>query len=546
MKQWKLYDIPYYDTFFPYLTDLGRKYEDRIAIAQFRRNGELTTHTYRQLSDDALGLARTLRDCGFAGSHLAIVGENSYDWLVAFLGVACAGCVAVTIDTEQPDSVIREMLKRADAVGAFASETFLPICAPLREDGSLRMLSSLAAEERMDSLHSMCEAGKKRNTPLGENLTPDTPTALVFTSGTTSAAKPVLLSQQNILVNATDSLRLADITQDLFTALPLYHTFGLNCTVLGTLLNGVRITLNGDLKTMLRDLQHSNSGILLAVPLVLEAIYKGLMRGVEEAGMTAKVSKLMRLNRFLRKLHLSVGRKSLLRIKEKGGLGSVNLCVCGGANLSRELSENLDILGIRVLQGYGITECSPLISVNCTHSSAIGSVGHVTPNCEVKIVDGEILARGKNVMLGYYHDPAQTAEAFDGEWFRTGDLGYMDRRGFLYITGRKKNLIVFKNGKKVSPEKLEEMISGIPMVGEVLVSGTTGGNATDDVKIAASICPDLRETAGMSSYEILEHLQKEIDELNKQIPPYQQIQMVSIRDTEFEKTSTKKIKRSTV
>lgn len=546
MRQWKLYDIPYYETFFPYLTDLGNKYEERVAIAQFKRKGELMTHTYRQLSDDAMGLARTLRARGYEGQHIAVVGENSYDWLVSFLGIVCAGCVAITIDTEQPDSVIQEMLLRADAVAAFASDTFYPICTQMMESGALRMLASLAAENREDSIHRLCEEGSGMQTPLGDNLKKDTPAAIVFTSGTTSASKPVLLSQENILVNATDSLRLADITQDLFSALPLYHTFGLNCTILGTLLNGVRITLNGDIKTMLRDLQHSGSAIFLAVPLMVEAIYKGLWRGVEDAGMAGKVSKLMAINRVLGKVHLSVGKKALCSIKEKGGLGSLNLCVCGGAHLSKELSENLNLLGIQVLQGYGITECSPLISVNCTHSCVMGSVGHVTPSCEVKLVEDEILVRGKNVMLGYYKNPEQTAEVFDDGWFKTGDLGYMDKRGFLYITGRKKNLIVFKNGKKVSPEKLESLLQGIPMVKEVLVSGTTGGDATDDVKVAASICPDSRETAGMSSYEILEHLQKQVDEINKQLPPYQQIQMISIRDTEFEKTSTKKIKRSTV
>jgi long-chain acyl-CoA synthetase len=336
-------------------------------------------------------------------------------------------------------------------------------------------------------------------------------------------------------------------TQDLFSPLPLYHTYGINSTVMGNMINGISITLNGDLKTMLRDMKLSGAKTLAAVPLMVEAIYKGMMNGVAEAGMTDKVKKLMEINRFLGKFGLSFRKSDLLSIKEKAGFGNFDQFVVGGAHISRELSNDLRLLGITVLQGYGITECSPLISVNSMQSCAMGSVGHVVPSVQLKFDDGEILVKGPNVMRGYYKNPELTKEAFDEDgWFRTGDLGYLDKNGFLYINGRKKNLIVCKNGNKVSPEMLEALIAPLPMVKEVLVSATTGGEGTDDVKVAASICPDPKTTAGMSSYEILEHLQKDIDAINRQLPPYQQIQMINIRETEFEKTASKKIKRNIV
>lgn len=546
MKQFKMYEIPYFGTFYDYVKYLGDTHGDKVGIVQFTRRGEREAHSYRDLAEDVFGLARVLRRDGFAGGHIGIVGESSYDWLVSFLGINCAGAVAVTIDTEQPDETIRTMLRHADVTAAIASPTFRPICQELADDGTLKKLVIMGAEGE-GTLRALCAEGRAIDAPVGDNLVPEMDSSIVFTSGTTSASKPVLLTQHNILVNATESVMIARGTQDLFSPLPLYHTYGINSTVMGNMINGISITINGDLKTMLRDMKLSEAKTLAAVPLMVEAIYKGMMNGVAEAGMTDKVKKLMAINRFLGKLGMSFRKSDLLSIKEKAGFGNFDQFVVGGAHISRELSNDLQLLGITVLQGYGITECSPLISVNSMQSCKAGSVGHVVPSVKLKFEDGEILVKGPNVMKGYYKNPELTREAFDDDgWFRTGDLGYLDSDDFLFINGRKKNLIVCKNGNKISPEMLEALIAPLPMVKEVLVSATTGGEGTDDVKVAASICPDPKATAGMTSYEILEHLQRDIDAINKQLPPYQQIQMINIRETEFEKTASHKIKRNIV
>lgn len=547
MKKFNMYTIPYFDTFYDYVKYLSDTHGDKVGIVQFSRKGEREAHSYHDLGEDVFGLARALRRSGLDGAHIGIVSESSYDYLVCFLAINCAGAVAVTIDTEQPDETIRTMLRHADVTAVFASETFRPICEPLLQDGTLKKLVLMGKETDGETLRSLCREGRSIDMPLGDNLMPEMNSSIVFTSGTTSASKPVLLTQHNILVNATESVMIARGTQDLFSPLPLYHTYGLNSTVMGNMINGISITINGDLKTMLRDMKLSGAKTLAAVPLMIEAIYKGMMNGVAEAGMADKVKSLMSINRFLNKIGLSFRKKDLLSIKEKAGFGNFDQFVVGGAHISRELSSDLELLGITVLQGYGITECSPLISVNSMQSYAVGSVGHVVPSCRVKFVDDEILVKGPNVMQGYYKNPELTKEAFDEDgWFKTGDLGYMDKNGFLFINGRKKNLIVCKNGNKISPEMLEALIAPLPLVKEVLVSATTGGEGTDDVKVAASILPDPKASAGMTSYEILEHLQRDIDAINKQLPTYQQIQMINIRDTEFEKTATKKIKRSIV
>ncbi|MEG1501089.1 MAG: AMP-binding protein, partial [Clostridiales bacterium] len=365
------------------------------------------------------------------------------------------------------------------------------------------------------TLDELCRQGREQladGSSLGDeiSLSGDQTAAIIYTSGTTSSPKLVMLSHKNIMQNASDSVVYITTDDNAFAALPFYHTYGMTCAVLSMILRGTHLYINGDLKTMMRDLHLCQADFMVSVPLIIESLYNQIWINAQKAGKEKSLRKLLKFNSFVRRMGIPWQSKTLLEIRKKA-VGNLHIIVSGGAHLSSQITRDFELFGVLILQGYGITECSPLIATNCNYSYRIGSVGHIVPSCQVKIVDEEIFVKGLSVMQGYYKNPQETAEVLVDGWFKTGDIGYMDKDGFLYLTGRKKNLIVFKNGKKISPETLEELIGHIPLVKEVLVYGATSGDSADDVQLAASIYPRQDYCQGMSSYEILEALQEEVN-----------------------------------
>ncbi|MDD3193000.1 MAG: AMP-binding protein [Oscillospiraceae bacterium] len=554
MKRIPLNKADYYETFPAYLEGISQKFGEKPAITYFTRQKEPVTASYAQLAEQALSAAHALQARGYAGKHLAIVAENCYDWLLAYLAAASAGAVAVCIDVEQSDENIRQMIDQADAAGVFASQTYLSICAQGPDGQSpsgwaLFMLGE--AEAGREGIQDLCREGRLLMAEKPSRIQdlaadPAAAAAIVYTSGTTSLSKPVMLSHRAVLYNASDAIRDVNAGPRVFSALPFYHSYGMTGAVLDTLVRGAELCINGDLKTMMRDLHLSQPDSMITVPLVVEMLYKQLWLTAEKEGKAQQLRSLLKLCRALKKLHLPWENKILAEIREKM-VGSLRVIVCGGAHLEKKICEDFELFGILILQGYGITECAPMVSANGNKYCKMGSVGPVMDHYQVKIVEDEIWVKGISLMNGYYKQPEATKEALSEDgWFKTGDLGYLDKDGFLYITGRKKNLIVFKNGKKVSPEKMEEQLRQIPMVKEVMVYGAANGSSADTVVVAASIYPDPELSMGMSSYEILEHLQAQVDQINTALPLFQQIQMINIRDKEFDKTASKKFKRHTV
>lgn len=543
----------YYDTFADYIDGIMKKYGDKPAVTYFDREKNAVTHSYRQLGEEVLSLATALYARDFFGKNLAIIGENSYDWLVAYLASAAAGAVAVCIDIEQSDETICQMITQADCVAAFTSATFLPICRQYIQDSQapleLFWLSGMPGEKpaEMPAVASLIEEGAQLMARRGGvhhfPVMPEQTASIVYTSGTTSMAKPVMLGNKAILHNAADAIRDVLAGDKVFSALPFYHSYGMTGAVLDTLVRGAEICINGDLKTMMRDLHLSQADSMITVPLVVETLHKQLWFLAEKEGKAKGLQMLFRICGVLKKLHLPYKNTELDEIRKKM-MGSIHVIICGGAHLDKALCEEFLLMGVIILQGYGITECAPMVSTNGNRYNRIGSVGLVLDGYEVKTVDDEIYVKGKSLMNGYYKEKEETAAAIteDG-WFKTGDLGYVDKDGYLYITGRQKNLIVFKNGKKLSPEKLEEAIMRVALVKEVMVYGAASGSSADDVVVAASIYPDPDLTGEMASYEILSKLQEEIDKINAALPLFQQVQMINIREKEFAKTASRKIKR---
>ena len=534
MKKFEWNKRDYYDTFPLFLAGIRDKFGDKPAVTWYDRKGGEHSRSYAKLAEETDCLRRAMRARGLSGKRIALVGENSYEWIVAYLAVAAEGGCAVCIDAEQPDECIWQMMELAETEAVFASCSCLPICKSIPSRTERILLFALLGEgEKEITWEQLCREGKngiwsgaetarKADGSDADDPEPGQTAAIVFTSGTTSTSKAVMLSHRAVLHNASSSSVYVDAGETVFSSLPFYHTYGMTCAVLATLVRGAHLFINGDLKTVMRDLHFSGAYSMLTVPLMVETIHNQIWLAAEREGLREDLTRALKVQRLMNRMGIKSLLKPLEELREKS-VGSLRVIICGGAHLSREIAEEFLALGVLILEGYGITECSPLVAVNSNHSWQMDSVGYVLPDVEVKVEDGEICVRGVSVMNGYYNEPELTAEVMDGEWFHTGDLGHLDREGFLYITGRIKNLIVFKNGKKLSPEKLEEKLSQIPLVKDVVVYGAASGSSADDVKVAASVYPDQERAAGLSSYEILEQLQSEIDRINASLPLYQQI-----------------------
>ena len=448
---------------------------------------------------------------GMEGKHIALIGTTTYQWIVSYFGIVGSGSVAVPIDAQLPADAVCELLERADVEMLVFDEIRRDVAEAVKEKcPSVRYILSMQAEEAADGVQSLSmltalHAGEYEKELDGGQLA-----TILFTSGTTGKSKGVMLSHRNLVDNAVCLDMKIPAGTISMTLLPINHVYCLTMDIIKGLHIGLVICINDSIMHVQRNMKLFKPEIVLLVPLVIESIYGKL----KDAG--------------------SLIPKKMVAKAAFGG--NLRIICSGGAYLDPDYVDKFKEYGITILQGYGMTECSPVISTNLEWENKKGSVGKLLPNCEAKVVDEEIWVRGSSVMQGYYKMPEQTAETLEDGWLKTGDLGYVDEDDFVYITGRRKNLIILANGENVSPEELENQLSRSALVKEILVR-------EKDKVIEAEIFPDYEYAKKKHVKDIQGKLQELVDGFNQDMPVYKRIYSLIVRETEFEKTPSKKIKR---
>ncbi len=535
---------------------------ERIAFSYFNKNRDLIHMTYADFAEMIRRTAAGLTRAGFAGKRIALIGETSVHWLAAHLAIIATGGVAIPMDKELEIEVIEGFLDSVDAEAIVYSATFNGKFTETKENHKTLSLfipiapdEAEAADKNVLPFSSLLEMGDVQiaegfSYPPVKNR--DEMAEMLFTSGTTGTSKCVMLSQRNIFSCVTSAAETVEFTPDdvIVSLLPIHHTYELAC-LLAAMTYGMRVCINDSLTRVLKNFKIFQPTGLVLVPLYVYTFYKRIWSEAKKTGKERKLKLGIGLARAAQTVGIDKRREIFAEVLESFG-GNLKKIVCGGAALNPRMIEFFETLGISIYEGYGITECSPLVCVAPYYAQKYGSVGPTVPSCQARIdgetigekgySEGEIQVKGDNVMLGYYNNEKATRKAFteDG-WFRTGDVGYLDNDGYLYITGRMKSVIVLENGKNVFPEEIEEYLGNIETIAECAV---VGRQQDEVVNLVALIYPDAEKfPKGTSVEEMQKEIEASIFAMNKTLPTYKQVKKVELRDTPFEKTTSRKIKR---
>lgn len=486
------------------------RYKVKEAAQNGKRETKVAAKTYTQLRRDSESFSAALAKLGEQGSHIALVGSTSYSWIIGYYGIVNGGSVAVPLDANLPAGELCELIDRADVTTLVYDETKADVARMAAEQcsGLLHVIAMETQTSVPDAL-LMWELIAGAAAGDGYEPKPEDLATIMFTSGTTGKSKGVMLTHRNLAENATALNMGYEPGMVVMSVLPIHHAYCLSMDILKGTSIGAIICINDSLLRVAANIKLFEPNMILMVPLMVETLAKKL----EEVSFLPAT--LVKGKVFGKQFHT----------------------VCsGGAYLNPAYIELFQKYGITILQGYGMTECAPVISTNCNGAFKAGSVGKCMPNCTAKIVDEEIWVKGTSVMQGYYQMPEETAETLEDGWLKTGDLGYIDEDGFLFLTGRRKNLIITPNGENVSPEEIENVLGTNRLVQEVLVRDSSG-------VIEAEIFPDYEYAAKKRIKDLQAELQNVIDDYNKTAPLYKRVFKLKVREAEFEKNTTKKIKR---
>ncbi|MBQ3082127.1 MAG: AMP-binding protein [Clostridia bacterium] len=523
-------------------------------LFKYKKAGKVQEVGCKEFNDTIIYLGNALAKRGFAENcHIACVGANSYPWIVTYLSTLCGSNVFVPIDKDLPEKDLLNVVEHSESVVIFCDKSLVPLfTSDAKELARVKLVVCLDGDDAVP-FESLLAEGKalseKGYTAYTEKTTPDMDLKmLVYTSGTTGNSKGVMLSHHNIRSALNYGLMVEDVKVRCLSVLPYHHTYESVIGILVSIHKHNCICINESLRAVLPNIQLYKPVYIFVVPAFAELFYKRVWATLEEKGKAGLVRKMIKLSNGLRKIGIDLRRKFFKQIIDNFG-GELRQIICGGAPVRPEIGEFFTNIGIDLENGYGITECSPLVSVNQGHDNDFASVGVVLPCLEINIDqkdengNGEICVKGDVVMMGYFKDKAQTDEVLVDGWFHTGDLGNYTN-GKLYITGRKKNLIVLDNGKNIYPEEIENYIYSIPYVKDAVVYSIKDENGAEtDLCAEGFLDMDLLPADGRKPEEIFK---ADILALTKDLPSYKHIHKVVIRDTDFPKTTTKKIKRNDI
>ncbi len=558
MKNYPHYETTVFENFRIMSENVAAKYPDRVAFS-YRVNpndAEPVKVTFSEVRDSVRDFGTELIALGCRGKNCAIIGGTTIGWIYTYFAVMSVSGVSVPIDRELTVEDMAGIIEKAECRFVFYGAEVSDKIKELKEKcGGVtwicmygEALAGDAAREELTAKGGELFANGD-NSYYDNEIDEDALASIVFTSGTTGKGKGVMLSQRNIVSDMTQGMYLFQITYKTMCTLPLHHTYGSTVNLVGHFAQGAEVYISSGLKYFLKEMKEQQPTHLILVPLFVETIYKRIWASAEKEGKAKLLRRMMKVSNGMRHVGIDVRHKLFKTILDMLG-GKVEMIICGGAALAQNIIDTFEAIGITILNGYGITECAPLISCNRNKWQKAGSVGMPIVGEEVKIADpdengeGEICVKGPNVMLGYYKDPEATAAVFDGEgFFHTGDYGRIDDEGWIYITGRLKNLIIFSNGKNVYPEEIETKIQGIYGVGEVVVYAGKSKKDPDREVIVAEIYPDAEALSLRGITDVEDYFKSEVAKVNKTMVSYKTVGQVKIRTTEFKKNTSRKITR---
>lgn len=550
------------------LEDSTALYGDRPAFLEKPSHKEpYHTYTYNDALTRVNRIGTALHARGMRGAKISVIGDNSYAWATAYLAVVCGTGVVVPLDKELSKNEIEQLLVIADVEAIFYPKKFAKMFDEIREGGQTKLTlfvrNDVAPEDLKDyeiPVQTLIDEGEKllaggSRDFLDAQIDAEALGILLFTSGTTGFAKGVMLSHRNIDAEMMIATLVIGIvpTDVFFSVLPLHHTYESTCGFLIPLAQGASIAYCEGLRYILDNIKEAKPSVFLAVPLIFENIYAKIWQNVRKSGKEKLLKNIMKINKGTKKIGIDIGKIFFKQIRETLG-GNMRLFIAGGAAINPEIIDGFKEFGVNMVQGYGLTETAPICALNPIFGGKSEGAGYLVPGFEAKAVDvdpetgiGELCIRGDNVMMGYYKNQEATDAVMEDGWFHTGDYGYVDPERFVHVTGRKKSVIITKNGKNVYPEELEYMLGISPVFDEMMVFELPS-ERNDDTIIAVVVIPNYEEVderlgAGASDEAIGKLLWQEVDKINATLPIFKKIRKIYLRKEPFDATTSKKIKR---